>query len=219
MGLDELRSRGPDAHSCYELRADFAIESGEKMLDNEIIEELALFVSEANRLTSKSFYAFYSNNEVGFSNGTVQENTPDEEQIESYVLHLRKFMQKKDRVSVSKLDKCIRTNFSNRRDIIKKWKQAYSEFNSLLNAQSMIGWTCIPGNEHGPVSLRDIFEAKTYGDLSHLNKAERKLHSELSANPTIEGLYRMDYGDLLFEAGELISEMAKLCEVLLSDKT
>ena len=189
------------------------------MLGNEIVEELALFVSEANRLTSKSFYVFYSNNEVGFSNGTVQENTADEEQVEAYVLHLRKFMQKNDRVSVSKVDNYVRTNFSNRRDIIKKWRQAFNEFNRLLNSKSLIGRGDILGNEHSSVLLKDIFQAKTYGDLSHLDKTKRKLHSELSANPTIEGFYRMGYHDLLFEAGELISEMAKLCSGLLSDKT
>jgi hypothetical protein len=189
------------------------------MLSNEIIEELELFAFEVNRLTSKSFYAFYSNNEVGFSDGTVQENTPDEEQVESYVLHIRKFMQRNDRVSVSKVDKYVCTNFSNRRDIIKKWKQIYSEFNRLLNSQSLVGRVCIPGNEHSPISMKEIFQAKTYGDLSHLDKTKRKLHSELSAKPTIEGLYRMSYLDLVFEAGELLSEMAKLCNGLLSEKT
>ena len=188
------------------------------MLSNEIIEELALFVFEANRLTSKSFYAFYSNNEVSFSNGTVEESTPDVEQVEAYVLHLRKFMQRNDRVSISKVDQCVRTNFSNRIDIIKKWNQTFNEFNRLLNSKSLIGRVNIPGNEHSSVSLRDIFQAKTYGDLSHLDKTKRKLNSELSANPTNEGIYRMDYGDLLFEAGELISEMAKICEDLLLKK-
>ena len=74
------------------------------MSRNEILEELALFVSEADRLTSKSFYVFYSNNEVAYSDGTVEENTPDEEQIESYVLHLRKFMQ---RAELSDLDQAL----------------------------------------------------------------------------------------------------------------
>jgi hypothetical protein len=185
------------------------------MLSNEVIEELALFVSEADRLTSKSFYVFCSNNEVGFSDGTVEENTPTDEQVESYVLHLRKFMQRKDRVSVYKVDKYVCANFSNRRDIIKEWKRTFSDFNSLLNSQSMIDRACIPGNKHVSVSIGEIFQAKTYGDLSHLDKTKRELHSELSANPTIEALYRMDYGDLLFEAGELISKMAKICEELL----
>ena len=188
------------------------------MVSNEIVEELALFVSEVHRLTSKSFYVFYSNNEVSYSNGTVQDNVPDEEQVESYVLHLRKFMQRKDRVSVSKMHNYIRTNFSNRREIVRNWNRIFSEFNRLLNSRSLIGRVNIPGNEHSPVSLRDIFQAKTYGDLSHLGKAKRKLHNELSANPAIESLYRMDYGDLLFEAGELIAEMAKLCEELLLEK-
>jgi hypothetical protein len=191
---------------------------GGMMLSNETVEELALFVSEANRLTSKSFYTFYSNNEISFSNGTVQENTPDEEQVESYVLHLRKFMQRNDRVSVSKVDSYVRTNFSNRKNIIKKWGQAFSEFNRLLNSKSLIGRVNIPGNEHNPVLLRDVFQAKTYGDLSHLDKTKRKLHSELSANPAIDGFYRMRYLDLLFEVGEVISEMAKLCQELLAEK-
>ena len=79
------------------------------MSRNEILEELALFVSEADRLTGKSFHVFYSNNEVAYSDGTVEESTPDEEQIESYVLHLRKFMQRNDRVSVARVNNYVRT--------------------------------------------------------------------------------------------------------------
>jgi hypothetical protein len=188
------------------------------MLREVVFEELTLFVSEAERLTSKSFYAFYSNNEVAYSDGTVQENTPDEERIESYVLHLRKFMQRNDRVSVSRVDNYVRTNFSHRKDIIPKWNQILNVFNSFLDSRSLVGRTCILGNEHSPVSLREVFEAKTYGDLSHLNKTRRQLHNELSANRTIEGIYRMEYDTLLFETGELISEMAKLCRVLLLEK-
>src|SRR5437588_13061408 len=109
------------------------------MLRNEIVEELKLFISEADRLTSKSFYAFYSNNEADFSNGTLPENVPEEEQIESYVLHLRKFMQGNDRVSITKVNNYVRTNFPNRRDPIKKWKQVFCEFNYVLNSKSLIG--------------------------------------------------------------------------------
>src|ERR1044072_7768228 len=97
------------------------------MLRDEIIEELALFVSEVDRLTSKSFYVFYSNNEVGFSNGTAPENTPNEEQVESYILHLRKFLQRNDRVSVSNVNNYVCINFANRRDIIKRWNQIFRE--------------------------------------------------------------------------------------------
>jgi hypothetical protein len=63
------------------------------------VNELKLFITEANRLTSKSFYQhFNSDEEIGFSDGSLPENTPTVEQLESYLLHFRKFIQKNDRV-------------------------------------------------------------------------------------------------------------------------
>jgi hypothetical protein len=48
------------------------------------INELELFITEANRLTSKSFYQhFNSGEEIGFSDGSLPENTPTVEQLES----------------------------------------------------------------------------------------------------------------------------------------
>jgi hypothetical protein len=156
---------------------------------------------------------------VRISDGTVGENYPDEEQLESYVLHLRKFLQRNDRVCIYKVNEYIQKNFSSRKEIIEKWDEIFNEFNSFFNSQSLIGRVCIPGNEHDPLSLREIFQVRTYGDLSHLDRAKRKVHSELSANRTIEAFYRMGYIDFLFKAGELISEMAKLCDDLLSETT
>lgn len=63
------------------------------------VNELELFITEANRRTSKSFYQhFNSGEEIGFSDGSLPENIPIVEQLESYLLHFRKFIQKNDRV-------------------------------------------------------------------------------------------------------------------------
>lgn len=43
-------------------------------------EELKLFITEAKRLGTKSFYQhFNSGEEIGFSDGSVPENVPTEE--------------------------------------------------------------------------------------------------------------------------------------------
>jgi hypothetical protein len=61
------------------------------------INELKLFITEARRLTNKSFYqVLNSGEEIGFSDGSLPENTPTVEQLESYLLHFRKFIQKND---------------------------------------------------------------------------------------------------------------------------
>ncbi len=51
--------------------------------------------------------------------------------------------------------------------------------------------------------------------LSHLDPKKQVLHRKLSSTGQLDGLYRFEYYDFLFESGDLISEMADLCVRLL----
>jgi hypothetical protein len=63
--------------------------------------------------------------------------------------------------------------------------------------------------------LLDLFKARTFGDLSHLDPKKQALHQKLSSTGQLDGLYRFEYYTFLFEAGELIADMANLCVKLL----
>ena len=61
------------------------------------------------------------------------------------------------------------------------------------------------------LSLLDLFRARTFGDLSHLDSKKQLLHQKLSSTSQLDALYRFEYYTFLSEAGEVIAEMASLC--------
>ncbi len=188
-------------------------------MENKVREELVLFINEAQRLTLKSFYEFYRNNGIRVSDGSVPENIPSTEQVEAYVLHFRKFIQKNDRVSVDKINGYITDYLSHDADKMKIWNEIYGTFKSIFNSPSLIGRVNLPGNEHEEISIDDLIQAKLYGDLSHLDKNKRVLHEELIVNKTLEGLYKLEFITFLFEAGELILIMSNFCNELLENES
>lgn len=188
-----------------------------------MLEEFELFIEEAYRLTNKSFYKNFLNIEVGFSANSELDNSLDMEQLESYVLHFRKFLQSRDRVYVYRINNLVRTYISSSGNEISSfdlqhWTTVFDTLKHLLNAPSLIGHLNIDmGVENYSdlsFSLLDIFKIKTYGDLSHLDPQKRETHLMLSSNQRIEALYRHEYYSLLSESGELILEMSELIETL-----
>lgn len=188
-----------------------------------MLEDFELFIEEACRLTNKSFYKYFLNIEVCFSPDEELDNSPDVEKLESYVLHLRKFLQPKDRVYVYRINNLVRTYTSRSENEIgnfdlEHWTTVFGTLKHLLNAPSLIGRVNIDmGIENYKdlsFSLLDIFKIKTYGYLSHLDPKKRETHLMLSSNKRIEALYRHEYYSLLSESGELILEMSELIKTL-----
>lgn len=85
-----------------------------------MLKEFELFVEEAYRLTNKSFYKNYLNIDVGFSLNRELDTSPNIEQLKSYVLHFRKFLQPNDRVYVYRINNLVRT-------YIKRYKESIVE--------------------------------------------------------------------------------------------
>lgn len=180
------------------------------------VNELELFITEANRLTSKSFYQhFSSGEEIGFSDGSLPENTPTVEQLESYLLHFRKFIQKNDRVYFCLVNQYVNELAKNQIDFLKKWNIVYKTFEELTDAKALTGRVITYVPDIPDLSLLDLFRARTFGDLSHLDPKKQLLHQKLSSTRQLDALYRFEYYNFLSEAGELIAEMADLCARLL----
>jgi hypothetical protein len=176
------------------------------------INELELFTTEANRLTAKSFYQhFNSGEEIGFSDGSLPENTPTVEQLESYLLHFRKFIQKNDRVYFCLVDQYVNELAKNQADFLNKWNIVYKTFEELIKAQALTGRVITHVPDIPDLSLLDLFKSRTFGDLSHLDPKKQLLHQKLSSTSQLDALYRFEYYTFLSEAGELIAEMADLC--------
>ena len=180
------------------------------------INELELFITEAYRLTAKSFYQnFNSGEEIGFSDGSLPENTPTVEQLESYLLHFRKFIQKNDRVYFYLVNQYVNELAINQTDFLNEWNMVYDTFEGLLKARALIGRVITHVPNIPDLSLFDLFKARTFGDLSHLDPKKQLLHQKLSSTSQLDALYRFEYYTFLSEAGELIAEMADLCARLL----
>ncbi|MEM7759469.1 MAG: hypothetical protein AAF298_15285 [Cyanobacteria bacterium P01_A01_bin.40] len=189
-----------------------------------MLEEFELFVEEAYRLTNKSFCKNYLNIDVGFSPNRELDTSPHIEQLESYVLHFRKFLQPNDRVYVYRINNLVRTYIKNSENEINNfnlehWTIVFNTLKHLLNVQSLIGRFKIDMKLENysdlSFSLLEIFKIKTYGDLSHLDRQKREIHLKLSSNKTIEALYRHEYYSLLSEGGELFLEMSELITTLI----
>lgn len=183
------------------------------------LAELKLFIAEAERLSSRSFYQhFRTGEDICFSDGSVPENTPTVEQMESYLLHFRKFIQKNDRVSIYKVNQYVQ-ELANGQDVfLKNWDKFYTTFQEFSEAKILTGRVITPVPALQEISLLDLFKARTFGDLSHIDPKKQTLHQKLSATKQLEGFYRFEYYSFLSEAGELIVEMAALCTDLINHK-
>lgn len=98
---------------------------------------------------------------------------------------------------------------------LNDWSTLYISFQELLEAKALTGRVITHVPEIPDLSLLDLFKARTFGDLSHLDFKKQALHQKLSSTGQLNGLYRFEYYGFLFEAGELIAEMADLCIGLL----
>ncbi|MFU8691627.1 hypothetical protein ACNA6I_17465 [Rossellomorea sp. FS2] len=172
-------------------------------MENNIKSDIELFILEAKRLTSKSLYKFFQENEVVFSDGSVEENVPDIEQLEAYVLHLRKFLQANERVFVPRIRKiCNKILYDNEIDSTKL-NQFYDVYQQMFKSKSIL--------KINNLTLEDILNARLYGDLSHLNEENRILYSSLIEDSNKKAIYNLEFTTLLVEAGEIILEMAIVC--------
>ncbi|KGF71400.1 hypothetical protein DO97_20740 [Neosynechococcus sphagnicola sy1] len=180
------------------------------------VNELELFITEVNRLTSKSFYqVLNSGEEIGFSDGSFPENTPTVEQLESYLLHFRKFIQKNDRVYFRLVNQYVNELAIHQANFLDEWNIVYKAFEELMEAKALTGRVITHVPDIPDLSLLDLFRARTFGDLSHLDSKKQLLHQKLSSTSQLEALYRFEYYTFLSEAGEVIAEMANLCTRLL----
>jgi hypothetical protein len=180
------------------------------------VEELKLFITEAERLVSKSFYQhFNSGEEIGFSDDSSAENIPTLEQLESYLLHFRKFIQKNDRVCIKVVNQYVCELAKDQTVFLKEWEALYIDFQDLLETKALTGKVITQVPEIPDLSLLDIFKTRTYGDLSHIDPKKQVLHHTLSKTGQLDALYRFEYYSFLFEVGEIIAEMAEHCSNLL----
>jgi hypothetical protein len=180
-------------------------------------EELKLFITEAKRLSDKSFYQhFISSEEIDFSlDSSFPDNAPTVEQLESYLLHFRKFVQKNDRVCIHSVDKYVHELAKDQSVFLNDWNTLYESFQEFLEAKALTGRLMTHVPEIPDLSLLDLFKIRTFGDLSHLDPKKQALHQKLSSTHQLTGLYRFEYYEFLFEVGEFIVEMADLCTELL----
>lgn len=184
-------------------------------MDKFLKSEIGLFVSEADRLSSRSFYRhFVDEGDVCFSNDSTLENTPTLEQLESYLLHFRKFLQKNDRVCIHRIDGYIRQLKRGDDLFLREWSLIYNSFKNFGSASALTGRVVNRDSSIPDLTLLELFKVRTFGDLSHIDRKKNVLHRRLSSNSRLESMYRFEYYGFLFESGELIVEMASLCRTL-----
>jgi hypothetical protein len=185
-------------------------------MNQHISERLKLFITEAERLENRSFYQhFKSGEEICFSDDSSLENIPTVEQMESYLLHFRKFIQQKDHVCIDRVNQDVHELAQDQHVFLNEWNELYTNFKNFLDAKALTGRVITHVPEIPDLSLLKLFKTRTYGDLSHLDPEKQALHQKLSSSNHLDALYRFEYYTFLSEAGELIFEMAGLCKCLI----
>jgi hypothetical protein len=91
----------------------------------------------------------------------------------------------------------------------------YRTFEELIEAKALTGRVITHVPDIPDLSLLELFKARTFGDLSHLDPKKHLLHQELSSTSQLDTLYRFEYYTFLSEAVKPIAEMADLCARLL----
>lgn len=173
-------------------------------MTNDIKSNLELFIQETKRLTSKTLYKFFQENEVVFSDGSVESNVPEVERIEAYILHLRKFLQANERVYIPRIRKIGNKILYENGIDSTNWNYIYDVYIKMFKSNSIL--------KINNLTLEEILNARLYGDLCHLNEENRLLHSELIEDSYKKAIYDFEFTNLIVEVGELILEMANICE-------
>jgi hypothetical protein len=140
---------------------------------------------------------------------------PTDEQIDAFVLNLRLFIQSGEcggenisfrRIAVSfatlPLSADIKTEFARLRDDLNRW----------LDSQSLLGF----GGE--PLSNRRILEVFVYGDLAHINSAEkRSTHESWAAALYFYPLLKTQFVFVIGKSMEFLRSGSALCERALAE--
>lgn len=174
----------------------------------DIKEQIKIFIREARRLESKSYYQFVQLNEICVSNLKKLENVPSDEQVEAYVLHLRKFIQNNDLVSIERIGKIVGKYLYENEIPTNDWNRLLNTYKQMIKSISLIDRYLI--NEE-KLNCFDSISAKIYGDLAHINKDKMELYELICKNTSTHKLHDLEFYNFLSDTGEIIIDMAKFC--------
>lgn len=145
-------------------------------------EILKLFDEKYARLQSSSLIRFMNKPGWKFSfdfttNAPKSDAIlPDLENIESYVLNLRFFIQNNEPISLHNLSKFYEIHCQD-----KEMKSKFSELRYILNSELDKLWPFRFNNQK--LKFRDIFDGFIYTKLAHSKVASRKIFHDMTKQP------------------------------------
>lgn len=81
--------------------------------------------------------------------------------------------------------------------LLDEWNFLYKTFDEFINAKALTGRVINHVPDIPDMKLIDLFNARTFGDLSHLDPKKQRLHQKLSSTTQLNGLYRFEYYNFL----------------------
>ena len=137
------------------------------------------------------------------------ENLPSEEQVEAYVLHLRKFIQRNDLVNIENIGKSVRKYLYQNKIDTEQWNILISRYKQMIKSQSLLNKYIINIQN---LTYYDSVSAKIYGDLAHLTEEKRELYNKICKMDLTHKLHDLEFYDFLTDTGEIIIEMSRFLE-------
>ncbi|MCG3259067.1 MAG: hypothetical protein H7644_04935 [Candidatus Heimdallarchaeota archaeon] len=150
--------------------------SEQKQKDIQILE---LFNNKVDKLMNLSFTEYVSEHNTGFKlklkegkTPSINEIFPDEESFDAFVPTFRMFLQKKERISIYKIESIYERNQLSK-ELKAKFKESKEKYEEFLDKKSMIeGYT-----------RREFTFILIYGNYLHLDEKKRAVYEKYVLHP------------------------------------
>jgi len=179
------------------------------------IKALNYFVEKYNELKDFSFHDSAKNLQLKMSslpnkNGQILYPVgPNKEQVAAFLLIFRMFIQNKDSISISNIEKTILIE----PDISKEIKAEIQKLRNVLNSylDDYPYEKVLPQGDFFP-TRRDIMNTIIYGNQSHIeiNKEEIKKYEKWLELPFNPGYIEFEFLKILKYIFKIIEDMAKI---------
>jgi hypothetical protein len=166
-----------------------AFEDTDVGVHDDAMAVLKLFNEHVEELENSTFTSFVRERGVSFNmSAHVGEETkfevvgPTQESTKAFVLTLRMFLQKKDRISIEKLSAAIAAL-----PISKSLNDRFTEFSAAWNSAMGVVLVELDGT---PITQRYLIDVFLYGVLAHLDADKRDAYNEWQKDPLISEMLR-----------------------------
>ena len=191
-------------------------------LDRSDLDAMMLFNDKAEKLNNNNFTRKITSEGFGVSFHAkkdepvvVEKRLPIDEEIESFVLTIRLFIQDNEACSIRNLTSKTYSKLPDYRKEKIKFIEARNELNLYLDSTD----DSLNITDNGEIlKRREIFDTIIYGGLAHANdEIKRKKYKEWMGNPILGPIYEAEFVQILSTILRFLLFFQEINESLIND--